>query len=304
MRKPVLPILVAYATLYLVWGSTYFAIKTAVETIPPAFVVGFRFFFGGLLLLGLSFAKGGLRKRPTGKEFLAAAFFAVFLLLGGNGLVTLGERSVDSYLAALVIAATPLGVALFNRVLLGIPVSGTGLAGIAAGLAGVGCILFDGSSLSSSLSPDVLLIVGAVLSWSLATSLGRKIKGYGDVMAGSGIQMIMAGGVCLIAVLAASRGSVPAMSGFSGMSWMGLAYLTVPGSLAFFAYTYLIAHEPSLRVVSYALVNPLIAVMLGILLGGETPAPLLWLGLPLILLGVFLMLYGGTLVERLKSRPR
>lgn len=300
MRRPLLPILVAYATLYLVWGSTYFAIKMAVETIPPAFVVGFRFFIGGVLLLGLSYAKGGLRTAPTKKELLAAAFFAAFLLLGGNGLVTLAERSVDSYVAALVIATTPLGVAFFNRALLGIPVSGIGLAGITAGLAGVGCILYDGSSLASSLSPGVLLVVAAVLSWSLATSLGRKVKSYGDVMASSGMQMMMAGGVCLVVTLAASRGRFPPMAGFSGMSWMGLAYLTVPGSLAFFAYSYLIANEPSLRVVSYALVNPLIAVLLGLVAGGEKAAPLLWLGLPLILLGVFLMVYGGTLVGRFK----
>ena len=298
-----LPIVLAYITLYLVWGSTYFAIKAAVHTLHPGLVIGIRFFFGGLLLLGLGAALGRFRRRPSPVEWRTGLILSVLLILGGNGLVTFAERKVDSYLAALLIASTPLYVALFNRFLLKIPLSGAGMIGILAGMGGVALILFDGQGLASSLTPHTLVILAAVACWSLGTSLGRSMPAYPEVLVSSGLQSLLGGFLALSGYFIFHKGEWPDFSGVSTASWLGLLYLTIPGTLAFFAYGYLITREPSSRVVSYALVNPAIAVLLGLSMG-EKATPYLWFGLPLILLGVFLMLYGGAAATWLMSRRR
>lgn len=298
-----LPVILAYITLYIVWGSTYFAIKEAVHTLHPALVMGFRFFLGGILLLGLGAGLGRFRRWPTKPEWRTALLLSVMLIVGGTGLVTWAEQKVESYMAALLIASTPLNVALFNRVLLKIPVSGAGLIGIMAGLGGVALILFDGQSLASSFTLHTWVILAAVASWSLGTSLGRSMPAYPEVMISSGLQSLFGGFWCLAGYFLLHRGQLPDLSWVSTRSWLGLAYLTVPGTLAFFAYGYLIKREPSARVVSYALVNPAIAVLLGLSMG-EKATPYLWFGLPLILLGVSLMLYGGLVVVWIKGLRR
>lgn len=295
------PILLAYGTLYLVWGSTYFAIKESVRTLHPTAVVGIRFFVGGLLLLGLGTALRRWRRAPTAGEWRTSVLLSVLLLLLGNGLVTWSEQKVDSYLAALIIASTPLAVAVFNRFLLKIPVSGPGLAGIAAGMAGVALILYDGRSLATSLGGHTALILVAVTSWSLGTSLGKSLPAYPDPLIASGLQSVLGGLWGLLGYGLVSGWTWPDFGAVTPASWAALLYLTVPGSLAFMAYGYLISREPSSRVVSYALVNPAIAVLLGLAVV-EKATPWLWLGLPLILAGVFLMLYGGAVAGWLRGR--
>lgn len=296
-----LPVIIAYAVLYLVWGSTYWFIKEAVHTLHPGLVVGIRFSLGGLMLLGLGMALGRFKRLPSAAEWRAAAILAVLLILGGNGLVTIAEKKVDSYVAALIIATTPLTVALFNRMLLKLPLPLPGLAGLFAGLLGVALVLYDGSSFASSLNPQVLLILAAVGCWSLGTSLGKSLKAFPDVLISSGLQCLVGGAVSLALFAVIRKGDLPDLSGVTLSSWLALAYLTVPGSLAFFAYGFLITREPSFRVVSYALVNPAIAVLLGLSMG-EAVQPYLWFGLPLILTGVFLMLYGAPLLARLRGK--
>lgn len=287
-------ILLAYGTLYLVWGSTYFFIKETVRTLHPMLVVGIRFFLGGFLLLGIGAALGRWRRAPTAAEWRTTLLLSLLLILLGNGMVTLAEKRVDSYLAALIIATTPLAVAVFNRALLRIPLSGPGMLGILAGLCGVALILYDGRSLATSLNGYTWIILAAVCSWSLGTSLGKSLPAYPEVIVASGLQSVLGGVWGLAAYAAVSRGAWPDFGAVSAASWWSLLYLTVPGSLAFMAYGYLISREPASRVVSYALVNPAIAVLLGLGMG-EKATPWLWAGLPLVLFGVFLMLYGGTL---------
>lgn len=291
-----------YLTLYIVWGSTYFFIKMAVQTIPAFYVVGFRFASGGILLLSLAYLTRRLKTRPTWKQIGASVFLGILLLIGGNGLVTLAEKKVDSYLAALVVAATPMWVAFFDRVLLKIKISAAKLGGIGVGFIGVAFLLYNGHSLSGSLSPEILMAVGGVASWGLATSLGHKIKTYPDPLVNSGIQMLFVGIICLVGVSVFLPPLPQILPQVSARSAFGAIYLAVIGSLAFVAFTYLIAHEPAVRVTSYALVNPLIATLLGLLVGGETAVPLLALGLPLILAGVTLMLYGESIVPYVKKR--
>ncbi len=294
------PKLFAYATLYIVWGSTYFAIKESVHTLHPALVVGIRFSLGGIMLLALGKALGRWRRAPSAAEWRTTFLLSVLLLLLGNGMVTWAEVKVDSYLAALIIASTPLAVAVFNRLLLKIKVAPLGLFGIALGLVGVALVLFDGRSLFTSLNRSTWFILAAVTSWALGTSLGKKLPAYPDVVIAGGLQSLLGGLWGLLSYALFFRGPWPDFSAVSTASWLGLLYLIVPGSLAFVAYGYLIQHEPASRVVSYALVNPAIAVMLGMIMG-EKAMPYLWAGLPLILAGVFLMLYGEALRAKWKG---
>ncbi|MBN1642251.1 MAG: EamA family transporter [Anaerolineae bacterium] len=301
MKRERTLIVLCYITLYIVWGSTYLAIKLAVETIPPFYVVGLRYLVGGALLLGLSASRVRGRGRPTLRHALASALLGSLLLIGGNGLITIAEQTVDSYVAALIIANTPLVVAGFDWLLFRQRISAVRLAGIAIGVSGVGLLLYNGDAAVGGLSPGVGMIMGGVGCWGLATSLGPHVRTYPDPLANSGMQMLFVGVVCTVgaALLAPSASQIlPALSARSALA---LLYLSVVGSLAFGAYTYLIAHEPASRVVSYALVNPVIATLLGLLLDGETPVPLLAAGLPLVLVGVGMMLYGEGALARVRA---
>jgi len=300
--KKTLIVVLCYITLYIVWGSTYFFIKQAVDTIPPFYVIGLRFIGGSALLFGLAYLGGRFRARLTLRQLLASLLIGSLLLIGGNGLITVAEQEVDSYLTALIIAATPMVVAFFDRVLLAKKISLVNLVGIGIGIAGVALLLYDGHSLSGSLSTGILLVIAGVGCWGLATSLGHKLRGHPDPLVNSGIQMLSVGVICTVGssfIYAPLPQVLPTVTLRSGLS---LLYLATMGSLAFAAYTYLIANEPAIRVVSYSLVNPVIATLLGLLIGNESPVPLLALGLPLVLIGVALMLYGEAALPYLQRQ--
>jgi drug/metabolite transporter (DMT)-like permease len=302
MKSSKFLIVLCYLTLYVVWGSTYFFIKMAVETIPPFYVIGLRFIVGSALLLGLALAGKRLSGWPTLRQLAGSLLIGTLLLVGGNGLITVAEQDVDSYLAALVIASTPMVVAFFDRVLLGKRISPVNAAGIAIGIGGVALLLYNGGSFLSSLTPSVLLVLAGVGCWGLATSLGHKIKGYPDPLVNSAIQMLLMGVLCTVGSLVLYPPVGQIIPGVTLSSVLALLYLSTMGSLAFAAYTYLIANEPAIRVVSYSLVNPVIATLLGLVVGNESPVPLLAAGLPLVLLGVSLMLYGETALHALRRR--
>ena len=220
-----------------------------------------------------------------------------FLLLLGNGLVSIGERSVDSYLAALTIAATPFCVALFNWLLFREKLAAYRFAGMLCGIIGVGLILYNGKNILSSFTPGIALVIAGLVSWSLATSIGHKMKVHANTLVNSGLQMTFAGAIALVMSGFLYHPVVPVLTVVSARSWIGCAYLTVLGGAAFFCFSYLIKHEPSIRVVSYAIINPLIAVLLGLAFAKEKGTPLLWVGFPLILISLALMLYGGAVVQ-------
>lgn len=297
MKKNTALILLSYLTLYVVWGSTYLAIRVAVETMPAFYLVGFRYFIAGLGFLILSAATGRLKRAPSLKEVLAAAFLGFFLLILGNGLVSLGEKTVDSYIAAIIISSTPFCVAFFNRLFFRERLHATRLAGILIGMAGVGIILWRGEDEGIRLSGGILLIMAGFLAWSFATSYARKVPVHPDSMVNTSIEMSLAGAFALLGSLIYYGPPGTALAQVSAQGWLAMAYLAVVGGAAFLAYNYLLANEPSIRIVSYAIVNPLIAVFLGMLILGEKPVPLLWLGVPVILLGLVLMLYGDRIFK-------
>ncbi|MBI4978004.1 MAG: EamA family transporter [Spirochaetes bacterium] len=293
-------IVLSYLAVYIIWGSTYFFIKIAVETIPPFFGVGLRFFVAGVILLLVAVATGQMKARPTLREILYTCLLSALLLIGGNGLVMVAEQSVDSYLAALLISSTPLMVTVFDRVLLGKKAGWVQIAGIIIGIAGIALLFYHPGTWSFRFSAGDILLLCAVASWALGTSLGHKFPVHENSLVNSGVQMLFAGIACLAFIAVMPGRAVDVAAGFSARSLLALGYLIFIGSLGFIAYTYLIKHEPAVRVTSYALVNPVIAVALGLLLGHEKPVAFLLPGCVLALIGLALMLYGNTIVARLR----
>jgi drug/metabolite transporter (DMT)-like permease len=302
-RKNIL-IASSYATIYIVWGSTYFFIKMAVETIPPFYVIGLRWLGGGILFLVYLLFWGRVKRLPTAREILAALALGLLLLVGGNGMITIAEQKVDSYLAAVILASTPIVVAFFDRFLIGKRLHWLALTGILTGISGVGVLLYNGHSMASSLTPEIWLVLLGLLCWGFATSLGHRVPVHEDILVNTTMQMLLIGLLCLGGMILFSRQGLAAIwPDFSARSLFGLGYLTIFGSLAFVAYNYLIIHEPAIRIVSYAFINPIIAVLLGLLVGHERPVPLLGPGILLIIIGLFFMLYGPILLEWVMKRP-
>ncbi|HVO40937.1 MAG TPA: EamA family transporter [Spirochaetia bacterium] len=301
MKGRPLLVVACYITIYIVWGSTYFFIRRSVATIPPGWVLAIRWITGGVLLLGFAAARGRVSRLPSPRELAASIVLGVLLLLVGNGGITVAEKYIDSYIAALLASSTPIVVAVFDAALLGKPLSVGRILGVVLGFGGVALLLYNGHSVAGSISPAVLIGLLGAVSWGLATSLGHRAPVHGDNTVNSGIQMLFVGIVSLIGSLVFGPSPAAVISSMSAASLVGVLYLGIIGSLAFSAYTYLVSCEPAERLVSYALVNPLIAVLLGLGLGGESPTPLLGVGFPLILVGLAFMIYGERVLGWLRS---
>lgn len=287
-------IFLSYLTIYTVWGSTYFAIKLAVQTIPPFTVVGLRFLFGGLLLAGIVF----LQKRITNLSFrqvLSSVIVGCFLLIGGNGLITVAQKQVDSYLAALLVASCPIAVMIFDRIILGKRIVFVNLMGVAIGITGIGLLLYKGGA--PKISPQIALVVLGTVLWALGTSLSKKLQMPHDSLVNAAIQLSAAG---LIAMLCIDP--FVNVNAVNQMSWtlssiISLSYLAIFGSIALAAYAYLLKHEPNHRVVSYVFVNPPLALLLGLAFGKETAVPLLVPSMGFLLCGLGLIFYGEWLLD-------
>ena len=295
-------VIASYAAIYVVWGSTYFFIRQSVLTIPPMWVMAIRWLVGGGLLLGVAAARGALKTPPSPRSVLASIVLGVLLLLLGNGAITIAERNVDSYIAALLASSTPLIVAVFDSLLLRKTLTAWRILGVVFGIAGVAVLVYNGASLRSTLNASVLIGAGGIVCWGLATSLGHRFPVSGDTTLNSGIQMLFVGIVSLLVCVVIGPPPGHVLASASTVSVLGVLYLAVVGSAAFSAYTYLVAVEPAERLVSYALVNPIIALVLGLWLGAESPTPFLAVGVPIALVGLAFMLYGERFFTWLRAR--
>jgi drug/metabolite transporter (DMT)-like permease len=206
-------------------------------------------------------------------------------------MVTWGMTTVDSYIAALLVASMPLVVSIFDRIFYRKPIAWTGIAGIVCGIAGVALLLYDGRGVALKMDWDVLKVLAGVCSWGFATSISRRMKPSQDVLVNSTAQMFAAS-IPLLLVIGLTKGIPPLASFISDPAILvSMLFLIVGGTIALFAFNYLLKVEPAIRVVSYVFVNPLIAILLGIVLGGEKPARYLLPGAVLIFAGLVLLLY-------------
>lgn len=291
--------IISYLTIYIVWGSTYYFIKTAIATIPPFYVVGLRFAIGGTFLLTYALISNRLRNKPRIREVISSIFIGCLLLIGGNGLVTLAEKRVDSYMAALIVSCIPIAVLLMDRIISKTRISRSSIIGIILGMSGVGILLFKANT-SFSISGHLWLIFAAVVFWSLGTSLSKIFPLPKDIFVNSGIQLTTVGIICLTVLQNSTPFSTINWGNITVYSWFSLGYLTILGSFALACYSYLLKHEPNHRIVTYTFVNPLIAILFGIYIGGEKAVPGLIPGTSLILLGLALMFYGKKVADWLR----
>jgi drug/metabolite transporter (DMT)-like permease len=260
----------ALATVYLVWGSTYLAIRVMVETIPPLLGAGLRFALAGSALLAWLSARGGRGAvRVPARSLAATAVAGALLLFGGNGLVTVAEQNFPSALAALIIASVPLWVVVL-RAVTGERVPRTTLAGVLVGFAGVAVLLLPGGRPEGADGGAALVLVLSAVCWAGGAFASTKLPLPDDLLVSAAWQQLLAGGAMVLAGTAAGEAGRIDLAGLSADSLWAFAYLTVAGSLlAFTAFAWLLRHAPISLVATYAYVNPVVAIALGAAILGE-----------------------------------
>lgn len=281
-----------YFMVYIVMGSTYFFIKQAILTVPPAFVLSFRFLTGGTLLIILARIKDGILKRPNLKEIGSSFVIGVLLFVTGVGLVTLGQQYTYSYITSLIVASVPLLVALFDSIFFKKRTSFSSWLGILFGLGGIAFLFFNQQEMKLEITYGLVFILVGIISWSLATSISHRFPTYGNTLVHSGIQMLFAGSICFLVFALSGESIGMVLKSASCSSLISLLYLGVIGSFSFNSYNYLITHEPPQKVSTYAFVNPVVGIIFGIAFGREKTVPNLLGGVLLILLGLFFHFYG------------
>ncbi|MDP1900453.1 MAG: EamA family transporter [Rubrivivax sp.] len=290
VRFPAL-IVACLAATWLIWGSTYLAIKWALVSFPPFFQMGTRFVAAGLLLG--AFARWRGARWPSRDEWLNAGVLGALMIGGGYGATAVAQVSVSSGLVVAFIAVVPALVAL-AQLPYGVRPSALEATGIALGLAGV-LLLTQGQGFAASL-PGLLAISLACITWSLGTVWaqrglpgGRSLRLAAGV-AGYASQMLVGGALLLAASVAAGERPVLPPDGRALACWI---YLVVAGSLiAFSAYMLLLERTSATLASSYTFVNPIIGLVLGATLGGEAISGLEWSAAAVVLAGVVLLLLG------------
>jgi drug/metabolite transporter (DMT)-like permease len=296
-------VFLAFAIIYLVWGSTFLAIRVGVREVPPFLLAGMRFLVAGIVLYGWMRARG--TASPTAREWGAASFLAVLIFVFDYGLLFWAERRVPSGIAAVMMATIPVFMALGEIVFLRTQrlTLRLGVA-LLVGMAGVAVLV--GHSMSLGEAPvdtaGACALIVAAISWSVAASLSRKLPLPAAKAMSSGAQML-AGGV-LLTLTAALLGEFRGFhaQAVSRGAWLALAYLIVAGSIiAFTAYVWLIHHESPTKVGTYAYVNPVVAVLVGYFLGGEAIGPRTIVGTLLVLVSVVVIT--TTPKKKLEFKP-
>lgn len=269
-NSPTALVWVALWTIYIVWGSTYLAIRVMVETMPPLLSSGVRFALAGALFGGWLAARRGLGAiRLTGRELGSAALVGTLLVLGGNGVVALAERDVPSGLAALLIASEPLIVLVLRYATRERVPRGTSWA-VAAGVVGVAILLLPGERPGGAPLWGMLALLGASTSWAVGSFISNRISLPRDPILSTAAQMLCGGAVMVATGLAAGEAAETDLGAFAADSIAAWIYLVVAGSLmAFTAYAWLLQNAPISKVSTYAYVNPVIAVMLGAVILSE-----------------------------------
>ena len=287
-HRPTWKTVLAFAIIYLVWGSTFLAIRIGVQEVPPFLLAAMRFVIAGLVLYGWMLARG--ERSPTVRQWTSVFLLAVLIFVGDYGLVFWAEQRVPSGITAVMMATIPVFMALSEIVILRTQRLTVRLAlALLIGLGGVAVLMSRSLNLGGApvdRAGAVALIVAA-MCWSLASALTRKLPLPPSKFLSSGAQML-AGGV-LLALTAAALGEFRTFHPWavSRGAWLALLYLIVAGSIvAFTAYVWLIHHESPTKVGTYAYVNPVIAVLLGYFLAGEALGPRTILGALLVLISV------------------
>jgi len=288
---------IALLALYIVWGSTYLAIRFAVESIPPFLSAGIRFFISGVILF--IWQRGAGQSMPTRKQWISLFIIGNLLLLGGNGLVAWAEQTIPSGVAALVIGSIPIFLVVAEAIRPGgVKPNWQAILGLLVGLAGI-FILVGPAEISGSgakLNPlGVAALLAACIFWSAGSVYSKHGELPKSTLMSTGGQMLM-GSIGLFAVsLVTGELSKWDPSGVTAKSALGLGYLILVGSLiGFVSYGWLLQNAPISLVSTYAYVNPVVAVLLGNWLAAEPLGPRIGLAAAIIV---------GSVMFVNRSRP-
>ena len=292
---------VAFAAIYTIWGSTYLAIRFAIETMPPFLMGSARYLIAGAILYALTRRQ---RVAPITRIHWRSAFIiGGLLLLGGNGGVIWAEQVIPSGLAALIIATVPLWMALLNwlrgdnvRPNLGVTL------GLGLGLFGIVLLVSPGQAAGGdNANPlGVLVLVLAALSWSIGSLYSRKARLPSEPLVATAMEMLAGGALLLVAGLLSGEAGQIRLDQVSPRSLLALGYLIVFGSLlGFSAYIWLLRVSTPARVSTYAFVNPVVAVFLGWTLAGESLTPRTLIAAAVIVTAVVLIV-----ANQIRSTPQ
>lgn len=275
---------IALLALYIVWGSTYLGIRIAIETIPPFFHAGIRFFISGLILL--IWQRGAGIKLPTRRQWVSAAIIGNLLMLGGNGLVSWAEQFIPSGIAALIIASVPMFLVIAEAIRPGgVKPNWQSVLGLLIGFAGI-YVLVGPTESSRGMNLNLLGLVAllsACVSWAVGSIYSKSADLPKSSLMSTGAQMLMGSfGLLLVSLLTGElSGWDPA--GVTLRSLYGLSYLIFVGSLiGFVSYGWLLQNAPISLVATYAYVNPIVAILLGNWLAAEALEPRIWLATAII----------------------
>jgi drug/metabolite transporter (DMT)-like permease len=304
-------VVLAFTLVYLSWGTTFLAIRKGVEAFPPALFSGCRVALAGVLLL----AYLAWRRQPITlgrKEFFWTWLIGALMFVGGNGLLSFGEQRLESGLASVLAATSPLWVALLETLWpWGDRLRPLGWLGLLAGLGGVVLLLAPGMQSAGSFWQDIgpLFILGSALSWAVGSFLVRHRRLRIEHLVSACYQMILGGSsLCLLGVLLGEGAQLTA-SRVTPAAVYAFVHLLIFGSLVgFVAYNWLLGHVSSTLAGTYAYVNPLVAILVGWLLGGESITGSIVAGMAVILAGVALVRSGivspASRIRAAEHQPR
>ncbi|MBV9292046.1 MAG: EamA family transporter [Frankiales bacterium] len=306
LHRPGTRVWLALWVVYIVWGSTYLAIRVGVHPssgtgLPPLLLAGARFTLAGALMLAFTVRRPAADGRPDPlgrRQWAAAAVIGLALLLGGNGLVSIAEQRVASGLAAVVIATVPIWAALLGAAWGQEPVSRRHAAGLVLGFAGVAALVVGTGGGKADVT-GVLTAVGAALSWAAGSVWSRTAPTVRRPLVMTGMEMLCGGIGCFLVGIATGEVRDVHLAAVPAQTWVASGYLVVAGSmLAYTAYVWLLHNARLSLVTTYAYVNPLVAVVLGALVLHEHPTVRTAVATATIIAGV------GLMVSRPASAPQ
>jgi drug/metabolite transporter (DMT)-like permease len=280
--------LLAYAAIYLLWGASFLAIREVVAVTPPFFAAAFRFGTAGLILYAYSCWRG--MPQPTKQQWINTALMGLVMFAVDYGCLFWAEKDVPSGLAAVIAATIPVWILLGELLVVRTRrPSALSLAGIVLGITGVVLLTIPAGLHDSRFSISALVLLVGCFFWAGGTLAGRRLDLPRQISMSAGLQMVWGGFyLFLLSAVTGELGSLPALS--HRWDWhiaLAMAYLILFASIiAFSAYVWLIARDPATRVASYAYVNPVVALLLGLLLAHERATTIQYAGAALVLAGV------------------
>jgi drug/metabolite transporter (DMT)-like permease len=258
-------LVMAFAAIYLIWGSTYLGIRVAVQTMPPFLMAGMRFAVAGVLIFGFLHFKGAAW--PTVMQWKDQVVIGIFLLLGGNAVVSWAEQRTPSGITSLILGASPLVMVLLEWIRPGGKRPTISLVvGVAVGILGIALLLGPDAIPEGYRPPaiDIIALFVASISWWIGSLYSKHVNTGTPLLMAAAMQMVTGSACMLLTGFALGEGSALHFSSISLHSWLAFSYLVVAGSIvAFPVYVWLLEHSTPAKVSTYAYVNPVVAVILG-----------------------------------------